>query len=150
MSVDELVGINQAIVASIPPEEMAIGLSFMLPAMNIDDRTEMLGGMKAGAPPEVFAGVWGLVRFGAPEPDDYTALAARWVSPRPETSVMRATNAPARAYVARLDAAHGTSTGKTWNIPGCSCASVSHAGGAQTIDEMRGSGRGRSRRRRTR
>ena len=29
--------------------------------MNIDDRTDMLGGMKAGAPPEVFAGLWGLV-----------------------------------------------------------------------------------------
>ena len=76
MSVEELVGINQAIIASIPPDEMAIGLSLMIPAMNIDDRTEMLGGMKAGAPPEVFAGVWGLVGSVLPS-DDYTALAAR-------------------------------------------------------------------------
>ena len=34
----------------------------MLPAMNVDDRTELLGGMQAGAPPEVFDGVWGLVK----------------------------------------------------------------------------------------
>ena len=35
-------------------------VAMMLPAMNIDDRAELLGGMKAGAPPEVFAGVWSL------------------------------------------------------------------------------------------
>ena len=44
----------------------------MLPAMNIDDRAELLGGMQAGAPPEVFAGVWGLVGSVLPS-DDYTA-----------------------------------------------------------------------------
>ena len=32
----------------------------MLPAMNVDDRTELLGGMQAGAPAEVFAEFWGL------------------------------------------------------------------------------------------
>ncbi|MGZ4735022.1 MAG: hemerythrin domain-containing protein [Acidimicrobiia bacterium] len=60
MGVDEIVAVDQAIVASIPPETMASSLSFMLPAMNIDDRAEMLGGMQAEAPPEVFAGVWAL------------------------------------------------------------------------------------------
>ena len=44
--------------------------------MNIDDRTELLGGMQAGAPPEVFAGVWRLGQ-SVLEPADYTALAAR-------------------------------------------------------------------------
>ena len=39
---------------------MAKSLALMLPAMNIDDRTELLGGMRAGAPAEVFDGVWGL------------------------------------------------------------------------------------------
>ncbi len=39
---------------------MAASLAIMLPAMNNDDRTELLGGMQAGAPPEVFAGVWSL------------------------------------------------------------------------------------------
>ena len=36
------------------------GLAVMLPAMNVDDASEMLGGMQAGAPAEVFAGVWTL------------------------------------------------------------------------------------------
>jgi hypothetical protein len=60
LSVDELIGIDQAIVATIAPEDMATGLALMLPAMNVDDRVEMLGGMQQGAPPEVFAGVCAL------------------------------------------------------------------------------------------
>jgi hypothetical protein len=64
MSVDELIGINQAIVASLTPEEMTIGFSVMLPAMNLEDR------------PEVFAGVWQLVR-SVLEPADFAALATR-------------------------------------------------------------------------
>ena len=39
---------------------MAKSLALMLPAMNIDGRTELLGGMRAGAPAEVFDGVWSL------------------------------------------------------------------------------------------
>lgn len=69
-------GIHQAIVGSIPPEEMAASLSVMLPAMNVDDRAELLGGMQAGAPAEVFAGVWGLVG-SVLERRDHDALAAR-------------------------------------------------------------------------
>lgn len=57
---DAVLVINRAIVASIPPDEMGSSLAIMLPAMNADDRTEMLGGMKAEAPPEVFGGVWAL------------------------------------------------------------------------------------------
>ena len=60
MSVDDLAGIEGAIIASIPPDEMASSLSVMLPAMNVDDRVEMFTGMRAGAPPEVFAGVCAL------------------------------------------------------------------------------------------
>jgi hypothetical protein len=55
-----VLAIHQAIIASIPPDQMASSLALMLPAMNNDDRTELLGGMQAGAPPEVFAGVWSL------------------------------------------------------------------------------------------
>ena len=55
-----MLAIHQAIIASIPPDQMASSLALMLPAMNNDDRTELLGGMQAGAPPEVFAGVWSL------------------------------------------------------------------------------------------
>lgn len=68
--------INQAIVGSIPPEVMASSLAIMLPAMNLDDRAELLGGMQAGAPPEVFQGVWGLAGTVL-TPADYAALGTR-------------------------------------------------------------------------
>ena len=48
----------------------------MLPAMNIDDRAELLGGMRAGAPAEVFDGVWGLAG-SVLDPTDLAALATR-------------------------------------------------------------------------
>ena len=76
MDVEEIVAVDQAIVASIPPDEMASALGVMLPAMNIDDRAEMLGGMQAEAPPEVFAGVWALAG-SVLSPADHAALGAR-------------------------------------------------------------------------
>lgn len=60
--VPALVAVHEAIVGSIPPPEMAQSLALMLPALNADDRAELLGGMQAGAPAEVFAGVVGLAR----------------------------------------------------------------------------------------
>ncbi len=76
MSVEELVALNEAIVASIPPDEMATALSLMLPAMNIEDQVAMLGGMQVGAPPQVFAGVIALAE-SLLAPVDFRALAAR-------------------------------------------------------------------------
>ncbi len=76
IGVDAVLAIHQAIVGSIPPEEMGRSLAIMLPAMNIDDRAALLGGMQAGAPPEVFAGVWGLAG-SVLEPADHRALGAR-------------------------------------------------------------------------
>ncbi len=67
---------HQAIVGSIPPDEMARSLALILPAMNVDDRTDLLGGMRAGAPAEVFQGVWGLVG-SVLDPCDVAALADR-------------------------------------------------------------------------
>jgi hypothetical protein len=67
---------HQAIVGSIPPDQMAASLALMLPALNVDDRTELLGGMREGAPPEVFEGVWGLAGSVLAE-RDHAALAAR-------------------------------------------------------------------------
>jgi hypothetical protein len=66
LGVDGCFAIHAAIIASIPPEQLAKGLAIMLPAMNIDDRTEVLGGMQHGAPAEVFAGIWGLARSVLP------------------------------------------------------------------------------------
>ena len=76
VGVEALLGINAAIVGSIPPEEMATSLALMLPAMNIEDRTELLGGMQAGAPPEVFEGVWGLAG-SVLSPADHRELSIR-------------------------------------------------------------------------
>ncbi len=76
MGVDEIMAVDQAIVASISPEAMAQSLGFMLPAMNIEDRAAMLGGMQAEAPPEVFAGVWALAG-SILNPSDYRALGTR-------------------------------------------------------------------------
>jgi hypothetical protein len=76
IGVEAVAAIEQAILSSIPPDEMARSLAVMLPAMNVDDQAELLGGMKAGAPPEVFAGVWGLAGGVLSEPD-HSALAQR-------------------------------------------------------------------------
>jgi hypothetical protein len=55
---------------------MAKTLALMIPAMNIDERVEMLGGMQASAPPEVFEGIRGLVT-SVLTPGDSNALARR-------------------------------------------------------------------------
>jgi hypothetical protein len=76
MSVDELAGIEGAIIASIPPDEMAASLSVMLPAMNVDDRVEMLVGMRENAPLKVFAGVCALAE-SVLTPEAWHATATR-------------------------------------------------------------------------
>jgi hypothetical protein len=48
----------------------------MLPAMNLDDRFEMLAGMRASAPPEAFEGVYGLAG-SVLESADFAALSQR-------------------------------------------------------------------------
>ena len=73
---DEVLAMHGAIIASITPAEFAQAATLMLPAMNVDDRTEMLGGMKAGAPPEAFAGTMGLAR-SVVSPADYAQVATR-------------------------------------------------------------------------
>lgn len=76
VGVEAVVGVHRQILASIPPDAMARSLALMLPALNLDDRTEMLGGMQAEAPAEVFEGVWGLAETVL-DPRDLAALAAR-------------------------------------------------------------------------
>ncbi|HVM63664.1 MAG TPA: hypothetical protein VMU14_02300 [Acidimicrobiales bacterium] len=44
--------------------------------MNIDDRAELLGGIKLRAPAEVFGAIWGLTR-SVLTPADVRAVAAR-------------------------------------------------------------------------
>ena len=74
--IEPLLGIHGAILGSISPDDMGWCLSKMLPAMNVDDRTEMLGGMRASAPPEAFAGVCALAQQVLKE-TDFAALTNR-------------------------------------------------------------------------
>ena len=61
-----------------PPnvDSLVGGLAVMFPAMNVDDRTELLGGMRATAPAEAFAGVWSLAK-SVLSVDDHRAVAVR-------------------------------------------------------------------------
>jgi hypothetical protein len=74
--VDAMRDIHAAIIGSIPPDEMARSLALMIPAMNVDNRVELLAGMREGAPAEVFEGVWGLTG-SVLEPADLAQLADR-------------------------------------------------------------------------
>jgi hypothetical protein len=74
--VDQVMGVHGQILGSIPPDEMMRSLAIMFPAMNVDDRTELLGGMRATAPAEAFDATWGLVASVLPA-DDVAPLAAR-------------------------------------------------------------------------
>ena len=76
IGVEAVLEVHQQIVGAIPPEEMARSLALMLPAMNFDGRTELLGGMREGAPAEVFEGVWSLAG-SVLDPTDLTAVARR-------------------------------------------------------------------------
>jgi hypothetical protein len=76
MGFGELLGIHQAIVGSLTPEQVAQSGSMMLPAMNVEDRVELLGGAQAGAPPEVFAGMMALTQ-SVISAADYAQVATR-------------------------------------------------------------------------
>lgn len=76
VGVDAVLAMHGAIIASIPPDEMVQSLAVMLPAMNVDDRAELLGEMRESAPAEVFDGVWGLAA-SVLTPADHAAVARR-------------------------------------------------------------------------
>jgi hypothetical protein len=76
LGIEAIAAMHGAIVSSIPPDEMASSLAFMLPAMNVDDRAELLGGIRMAAPPEAFDATLGLAR-SVLRPGDFTALADR-------------------------------------------------------------------------
>ena len=59
---DELVAIEQALVASIPPQAMEEILHWFLPALNASERAAMLGEMSQGMPPEPFRAVLGIAQ----------------------------------------------------------------------------------------
>lgn len=50
----QLAAVTDAIRGSVPPDEMCTFIRYMVPSMNLPERVDMLGGMHAGAPPEIF------------------------------------------------------------------------------------------------
>jgi hypothetical protein len=59
---EELIAVENAIKASIPPRQMAAFLRWMVPFMNAGERALMLSGMKQSAPAEVFGSVMAAVK----------------------------------------------------------------------------------------
>lgn len=57
---EELLAMQQAIIAALGPDGLAMFLRPMLPAMNPPERERMLGGLKHGLPPAQWEGVWSL------------------------------------------------------------------------------------------
>jgi hypothetical protein len=76
LGIEALLGIHERILASITPDDMGWSLAKMLPAMDVDGRVELLGGMRESAPPEAFAGVCALAEQVL-APADHAALIAR-------------------------------------------------------------------------
>lgn len=58
----EIIAIEQAIVASLSPEEKSLAMRWMLPALSPEARAQMLGMMKAAMPPEAFAGILAMLK----------------------------------------------------------------------------------------
>jgi hypothetical protein len=58
----ELVAIHQALIASIPPEEMMFTIRWLVPFMNPAERTALLAEMQAHAPAPAFAAALDAVR----------------------------------------------------------------------------------------
>lgn len=57
----EILAVEHALVAAIPPDKKALFVRSMIPAIPTSDRAKVLGGMRASAPPEVFAGIYDAV-----------------------------------------------------------------------------------------
>ena len=76
IGVEAVVEIHKQIVGNMPPPQLAAALTLMIPAMNLDDRDELLTGMRASAPAEVFEFVWSLTA-SVLAPPDVAKLATR-------------------------------------------------------------------------
>jgi iron-sulfur cluster repair protein YtfE (RIC family) len=77
-AIDEarLIAVHDALVASVPPEEMMGWLVYMIPAVSAPERAGMLMGMRLGAPPEAFAAVLEIARTSL-EPRLFADLSRR-------------------------------------------------------------------------
>ena len=76
LGVDGVRELEQAFLAAVPPEEKLDGMVLMFPAMNVEERVEVLGMIRKGAPADWFDQVWE-VAAEVLEPDDVEVLAGR-------------------------------------------------------------------------
>lgn len=76
MSQEDLFGIQMKVRGAIKPEDMGRFFRFMIPAMNLGERAELLGGVKKFAPPPAFEAFRKMAEDLLPAAD-YKALAAR-------------------------------------------------------------------------
>lgn len=63
-------------VAAVSPDDRMLGLEFMVPAMNVAERAEVIAAIRATAPTEVIAEVWELVT-DVLDAEEVAALEAR-------------------------------------------------------------------------
>jgi hypothetical protein len=76
LTFEELLAVDNAIVASIEPDMMAKCAALMLPAMNIEDQVDLFEGARGGVPPEVFQGMLMLAEMALGQ-DRYATLTRR-------------------------------------------------------------------------
>jgi hypothetical protein len=70
----DLAAVTDQIRLSVPPPEMCVFIRYMVPSMNFVERADMLGGMHAGAPPEIFE-LFRAAAEGCLPADEYRAVA---------------------------------------------------------------------------
>ncbi len=80
---DELVALEQALVASIPPDAMFEALHWFLPALNASERAGMLAEMSHGMPPEPFRAVLDIAQRTLSTPDHARLMRALGVPVAP-------------------------------------------------------------------
>ena len=73
----EQAAMEMQIIGSLSPDENIAFMQLMLPAMNPDERAGLLGGMKAGAPPEAFAAVINFAARPTLTAEDFAELERR-------------------------------------------------------------------------
>lgn len=83
---DELIALEQALVASIAPPQMMTVLRWMIPAISAGERAELLGGARQGMPAEAFAAVLELAQQVLP-PADWREL-SRALDLQPSAQVL--------------------------------------------------------------
>lgn len=64
---EDIMAMEGELLGSIPADEMMLWIDFMFPAMNFPECVELMGSMKAGAPPEAFKAMAERIRLARGE-----------------------------------------------------------------------------------